>query len=58
MITKTNQPLDPKLVLLERQLTAAVKQVAELNKRLTYLERENARRRGEVGQIAGHLNRK
>jgi hypothetical protein len=53
-----NQPLDPKLVLLERQLTAAIKQVAELNKRLTYLERENARRRGEVGQIAGHLNRK
>lgn len=58
MITKTNQPLDPKIALLERQLTAAVKQVAELNKRLTYLERENARRRGEVGQIAGHLNRK
>jgi hypothetical protein len=52
------QPLDPKIALLERQLTAAVKQVAELNKRLTYLERENARRRGEVGQIAGHLNRK
>lgn len=58
MITKMNQPLDPKFVLLEKQLNAAVKQVAELNKRLTYLERENARRRGEVGQIAGHLNRK
>jgi regulator of replication initiation timing len=58
MITKTNQLLDPKFVLLEKQLNAALKQVAELNKRLTYLERENARRRGEVGQIAGHLNRK
>ena len=58
MITKMNQNPDPKFVLLEKQLNAALKQVAELVKRVNYLERENARRRGEVGQIAGHLNRK
>jgi hypothetical protein len=58
MITKMNQNPDPKFVLLEKQLNAALKQVAELAKRVNYLERENSRRRGEVGQIAGHLNRK
>jgi hypothetical protein len=53
-----NQSSDPKIALLEKQLTTALRQVSELGKRVNYLERENARRRGEVGQIAGHLNRK
>jgi hypothetical protein len=58
MTTKMNQSPDPKIALLEKQLTTALRQVSELGKRVNYLERENARRRGEVGQIAGHLNRK
>jgi hypothetical protein len=49
---------DTKIALLEQQLARANQQLVELNRRLQYLERENARRRGEVGQIAGHLNRK
>jgi hypothetical protein len=53
-----NQKLDPKIALLEQQLTRATQQLVELTRRIQYLERENARRRGEVGQIAGHLNRK
>jgi regulator of replication initiation timing len=43
---------------LEQQLALLTRQVIDMAKRIQYLERENSRRRGEVGQIAGHLNRK
>jgi hypothetical protein len=54
-MTTTNP--DPKIALLEQQLAQATRQLAELNRRLQYLERENSRRKNEVGQVASALNR-
>ena len=41
-----------KQAALEKQLQILVKQVAELNKRVQFLERENQRRRSDINQVA------
>jgi len=46
------QQLDPKIAQLEQQLKRMEQQVLELNKRLTFLERENNRRKNEINQVA------
>jgi TolA-binding protein len=50
-MTTLQQP-DPKIAQLEQQLKRMEQKVLELNKRLTFLERENNRRKGEINQIA------
>jgi hypothetical protein len=49
---------DPKQLILEQKLQRLEKQVAELNQRVHFLERENNRRRNEVNQIASAINKK
>lgn len=48
-------PIDPKeqkIVILERQLETARQQLAELARRISFLERENNRRRQDVNTLA------
>jgi hypothetical protein len=52
------QQNDPKITLLEQQLARASQQLVELARRIQYLERENARRKNEVGQVASVINRR
>ncbi len=49
---------DKKIATIEQQLQQIIKQNKELNQRVQFLERENARRRSEVNQIASAVNRK
>lgn len=58
MATTTKTPKNPEVEKIERQLVAMTKQVAELARRIQYLERENSRRKSEVTQIAGHINKR
>jgi hypothetical protein len=45
-------PKDQKIVVLEQQLQKLVRQVAELNQRISFLERENNRRKQDVNILA------
>lgn len=45
-------PKDQKITALEKQLLRAEMQLKELARRISFLERENNRRRQEVNQIA------
>jgi predicted RNase H-like nuclease (RuvC/YqgF family) len=47
-----------KIKKLEQFVEQLVKQNQELNQRISLLERENNRRRGEVSQIASVINRR
>ena len=47
-----------KIKKLEQQVVQLIKQNQELNRRISLLERENNRRRGEVSQIASAINRR
>jgi cell division protein FtsB len=47
-----------KIKKLEQFIEQLVKQNQELNQRVSLLERENHRRRGEVSQIASVINRR
>jgi regulator of replication initiation timing len=53
----TPQNNDFKIAQLEQQLHQALRQLADLSQRVSYLERENSRRKSEVGQIASAINR-
>ena len=43
---------EQKIALLEKQLEKATAQLLELGRRISYLERENSRRRNETNHIA------
>jgi phage shock protein A len=45
-------PKDQKIIALEQQLQKITKQVAELNQRVSFLERENNRRKQDVNILA------
>jgi hypothetical protein len=45
-------PKDQKIIALEQQLQKIAKQVAELNQRVSFLERENNRRKQDVNILA------
>ena len=47
-----------KIKKLEQFVEQLIKQNQELNQRISLLERENNRRRGEVNQIASAINRR
>ena len=47
-----------KIKKLEQFIEQLIKQNQELNQRVSLLERENNRRRGEVSQIASVINRR
>ena len=47
-----------KIKKLEQHVDQLIKQNQELNQRISLLERENNRRRGEVNQIASTINRR
>jgi len=47
-----------KIKKLEQLVEQLIKQNQELNQRISLLERENNRRRGEVSQIASVINRR
>jgi predicted RNase H-like nuclease (RuvC/YqgF family) len=47
-----------KIKKLEQFVEQLIKQNQELNQRISLLERENSRRRGEVSQIASVINRR
>jgi len=47
-----------KIKKLEQFVEQLIKQNQELNQRISLLERENSRRRGEVNQIASAINRR
>jgi len=47
-----------KIKKLEQFVEQLIKQNQELNQRISLLERENNRRRGEVNQIASVINRR
>ena len=47
-----------KIKKLEQHVEQLIKQNQELNQRISLLERENNRRRGEVSQIASAINRR
>ena len=47
-----------KIKKLEQHVGQLIKQNQELNQRISLLERENNRRRGEVSQIAAAINRR
>jgi len=47
-----------KIKKLEKFVEQLVKQNQELNQRISLLERENNRRRGEVSQITSVINRR
>lgn len=47
-----------KIKKLEQHVEQLIKQNQELNQRISLLERENNRRRGEVSQIASTINRR
>jgi len=47
-----------KITKLEQQVAQLIKQNQELSRRVSLLERENNRRRGEVSQIASAINRR
>jgi hypothetical protein len=49
---------DQKRLALEQQMNKLVQQVADLTRRVQFLERENSRRRSEVNQMASAINRK
>ena len=49
---------NPKIALLEQQLQQLQRQLAELNQRVLFLERENNRRRSDLTQVASAINRK
>jgi len=51
-MTTPSPQSDPKIAQLEQQLKRMEQKVVELNKRLTFLERENNRRKGEINQVA------
>ena len=46
-----------KIATLEKQLALALRQLSELNTRVMYLERENNRRKTELGQVTTALSR-
>jgi hypothetical protein len=47
-----------KIKKLEQLVEQLIKQNQELNQRISLLERENNRRRGEVSQITSVINRR
>ena len=47
-----------KIKKLEQFVEQLIKQNQELTQRISLLERENSRRRGEVNQIASAINRR
>lgn len=47
-----------KIKKLEQHVEQLIKKNQELNQRISLLERENNRRRGEVNQIASTINRR
>ena len=47
-----------KIKQLEQHVQQLIKQNQELNQRISLLERENTRRRGEVSQITSAINRR
>lgn len=47
-----NDPKDQKIAKLEQQLNKLAQQVTELNQRLSFLERENNRRKQDVNILA------
>jgi predicted RNase H-like nuclease (RuvC/YqgF family) len=47
-----------KIKKLEQFVEQLIRQNQELNQRISLLERENNRRRGEVSQIASVINRR
>ena len=53
-----NAQLEDKIKKLEQHVEQLIKQNQELNQRISLLERENNRRRGEVSQIASVINRR
>jgi regulator of replication initiation timing len=47
-----NDSNDKKIIALEQQLQKLVRQVTELNQRVSFLERENNRRKQDVNILA------
>ncbi len=47
-----SDPKDQKITALEQQLLRAESQIKELARRISFLERENNRRKQDVNQIA------
>ena len=52
----TTPIIDPKIAQLERYLQQLTQQIADLTRRINYLERENSRRKSEMTQVASVLN--
>jgi hypothetical protein len=48
----TPSPQEQKIALLEKQLERATLQLMELNRRMSYLERENSRRKQDVVSLS------
>ena len=47
-----------KITKLEQQIAQLIKHAQDLHQRVSLLERENNRRKGEVNQIASVINRR
>ena len=47
-----------KIIKLEQQIAQLIKHAQDLNQRVSLLEKENNRRRGEVSQITSVINRR
>jgi hypothetical protein len=47
-----SDPKDQKIAMLEQQVHTMSRQIAELAKRLSFLERENGRRKQDVNILA------
>jgi hypothetical protein len=45
-------PKDQKIAALEHQLARLIQQVKELNQRVSFIERENARRKQDINILA------
>jgi hypothetical protein len=52
-----DQTQQNKITALEKQLATALRQLDELNRRVSYLERENNRRKTELGQVTTAISR-
>jgi hypothetical protein len=51
-------PKDPERIKLEQQLARLEQVVKILAGKVSYLERENSRRKDNINNIAQHINRK
>lgn len=52
MTINSPDPKDQKIALLEKQLETANRQLTELARRISFLERENNRRKQDVNLLA------